>query len=144
MTRQQILRLGMDMCQALIACERANVIHRDIKVDNVFFNGFDSFKLGDFGISKQLEKTQSALSQKGTNMYMAPEVFRAEKYDHTVDIYSLGIMLYRLLNRGVFHFSLRQISRCLPMIRRKRWRSVWGMHRCLHRQWRMSSCQQSF
>ena len=100
MTRQQILRLGMDMCQALIACERANVIHRDIKVDNVFFNGFDSFKLGDFGISKQLEKTQSALSQKGTNMYMAPEVFRAEKYDHTVDIYSLGIMLYRLLNKG--------------------------------------------
>ena len=105
MTRQQILRLGMDMCQALIACERANVIHRDIKVDNVFFNGFDSFKLGDFGISKQLEKTQSALSQKGTNMYMAPEVFRAEKYDHTVDIYSLGIMLYRLLNRGRFPFQ---------------------------------------
>lgn len=93
------------MCQALIACERANVIHRDIKVDNVFFNGFDSFKLGDFGISKQLEKTQSALSQKGTNMYMAPEVFRAEKYDHTVDIYSLGIMLYRLLNRGRFPFQ---------------------------------------
>ena len=105
MTRQQILRLGMDMCQALIACERANVIHRDIKVDNVFFNGFDSFKLGDFGISKQLEKTQSALSQKGTNMYMAPEVFRAEKYDHTVDIYSLGIMLYRLFNKGRFPFQ---------------------------------------
>ena len=63
MTRQQILRMGIDICQALIACEKANVIHRDIKVDNVFFNGFDSFKLGDFGISKQLEKTQSALSQ---------------------------------------------------------------------------------
>ena len=105
MTRQQILRMGIDICQALIACEKANVIHRDIKVDNVFFNGFDSFKLGDFGISKQLEKTQSALSQKGTNMYMAPEVFRAEKYDHTVDIYSLGILLYRLLNRGRFPFQ---------------------------------------
>mgnify|MGYP000301432294 CR=1 FL=1 len=105
MTRQQVLRMGMDICQALIACERENVIHRDIKIDNVFFNGFDSFKLGDFGISKQLEKTQSALSQKGTNMYMAPEVFRAEKYDHTVDIYSLGILLYRLLNRGRFPFQ---------------------------------------
>ena len=105
MNRQQVLRLGMDMCQALIACERENVIHRDIKIDNVFFNGFDSFKLGDFGISKQLERTQSALSQKGTNMYMAPEVFRAEKYDHTVDIYSLGILLYRLLNKGRFPFQ---------------------------------------
>ena len=105
MTRQQVLRLGMDMCQALTACEQEHIIHRDIKIDNIFFNGFHSFKLGDFGISKQLEKTQSALSQKGTNMYMAPEVFRAEKYDHTVDIYSLGIMLYRLLNRGRFPFQ---------------------------------------
>ena len=105
MTRQQIIRLGMDMCQALIACEQENIIHRDIKVDNIFFNGFNSFKLGDFGISKQLEKTQSALSQKGTNMYMAPEVFRAEKYDATVDIYSLGILLYRLLNKGRFPFQ---------------------------------------
>ncbi len=105
MTRQQIIRLGMDMCQALIACEQENIIHRDIKLDNIFFNGFNSFKLGDFGISKQLEKTQSALSQKGTNMYMAPEVFRAEKYDATVDIYSLGIVLYRLLNKGRFPFQ---------------------------------------
>ena len=105
MTRQQVLRLGMDMCQALTACEQEHIIHRDIKIDNIFFNGFHSFKLGDFGISKQLEKTQSALSQKGTNMYMAPEVFRAEKYDHTVDIYSLGIMLYRLLNKGRFPFQ---------------------------------------
>lgn len=105
MNRDQILHLGTDLCQALIACERENVIHRDIKIDNVFFNGFDSFKLGDFGISKQLERTQSALSQKGTNMYMAPEVFRAEKYDHTVDIYSLGILLYRLLNKGRFPFQ---------------------------------------
>ncbi|MCM1244429.1 MAG: serine/threonine protein kinase [Roseburia sp.] len=104
MSIDKVVQLGMDVCRALIACEKVNIIHRDIKIDNVFVNEFGSFKLGDFGISKQLEKTQSALSQKGTNMYMAPEVFRGEHYDQTVDIYSLGIMMYRLANDGRFPF----------------------------------------
>lgn len=104
MSIDEIVQLGIDVCRALIACEKVNIIHRDIKIDNVFVNEFGSFKLGDFGISKQLEKTQSAVSQKGTNMYMAPEVFRGEHYDQTVDIYSLGIMMYRLANDGRFPF----------------------------------------
>lgn len=104
MSADEIVQMGMDICRALIACEKVNIIHRDIKIDNVFINEFGSFKLGDFGISKQLEKTQSAVSQKGTNMYMAPEVFRGEHYDQTVDIYSLGIMMYRLANHGRFLF----------------------------------------
>lgn len=104
MSVDEIVRMGIDVCRALIACEKVNIIHRDIKIDNVFVNEFGSFKLGDFGISKQLEKTQSAVSQKGTNMYMAPEVFRGEHYDQTVDIYSLGIMMYRLANDGRFPF----------------------------------------
>lgn len=105
LNKELIAKIGIDICNALRACEKVNIIHRDIKIDNVFYNGFDSFKLGDFGISKQLEKTQSALSKKGTNMYMAPEIFRGKGYDKTVDIYALGIMLYRLLNGGRFPFQ---------------------------------------
>ena len=104
MSVSEVVKLGIDICSALVDCEKENIIHRDIKIDNVFVTKFGIFKLGDFGISKQLEKTQSALSQKGTNMYMAPEVFRGEHYNHTVDIYSLGIMMYRLLNNGRFPF----------------------------------------
>ena len=104
MTEKEIVKLGIDMTQALEVCEKSGIIHRDIKMDNIFVNRFGTFKLGDFGISKQLEKTNSAMSQKGTNMYMAPEVFKGEKYNNTVDIYSLGILLYRLLNSGRFPF----------------------------------------
>ncbi len=104
LSQEEILRLGIEMSEAIMDCEKANIIHRDIKINNIFVNKFGSFKLGDFGISKQLEKSQSVVSQKGTNMYMAPEVFRGEHYDNTVDIYSLGIMLYRLLNKGRFPF----------------------------------------
>ncbi len=104
MKREDIIRLGVNICSALESCENVNIIHRDIKIDNVFVNEFGSFKLGDFGISKQLEQATSALSKKGTNMYMAPEVYRGQKYGNTVDIYSLGIMLYRLCRKGRFPF----------------------------------------
>lgn len=100
----EIVRLGIDISEALVCCEQTGVIHRDIKPDNIFRNPYGCYKLGDFGVAKQLERTRGAMSQKGTNMYMAPEVFRVQKYNHTVDIYSLGITLYRLLNGGRFPF----------------------------------------
>jgi len=57
-----------------------------------------NYKLGDFGISRPLEKTTSGLSKKGTYSYMAPEVYKGDEYGASVDIYSLGLVMYRLLN----------------------------------------------
>ncbi len=96
----EVVKLGKDMCSALEVCEKRNIIHRDIKIDNIFISENGDYKLGDFGIAKQLEATQGEMSKKGTMLYMAPEVFRGENYDKTVDIYSLGIVLYRLLNKN--------------------------------------------
>ncbi len=97
---KEIIKLGVDMCSALEVCEKRNIIHRDIKIDNIFISENGDYKLGDFGIAKQLEATQGEMSKKGTLLYMAPEVFRGEKYDKTADIYSLGVVLYRLLNKN--------------------------------------------
>lgn len=96
----EIIKLGKDMCSALEVCERKRIIHRDIKIDNIFVSEDGDYKLGDFGIARQLEATQGEMSKKGTLLYMAPEVFKGEKYDRTADIYSLGIVLYRLLNKN--------------------------------------------
>lgn len=62
------------------------------------------YKLGDFGVARALEKTTSGLSKKGTYTYMAPEVFKGESYGSSVDIYSLGIVRYRLLNNNMEPF----------------------------------------
>lgn len=104
LSEEEIVRLGMDICKALIACSSVGIIHRDIKLGNIFINKFGSFKLGDFGIAKQLEGMTDAMSRKGTNMYMAPEVFQGKKYDATIDLYSLGLVMYRLLNDGRLPF----------------------------------------
>lgn len=62
------------------------------------------FKLGDFGTARITDQTKGASTRTGTNMYMAPEVFRGERYDSRVDIYSLGLVMYRLLNDGRLPF----------------------------------------
>lgn len=100
MERKDVIKLGIDICKALEYCQRQNIIHRDIKPENIFVSPVGDYKLGDFGIARTVEKTTSGLSRKGTYTYMAPEVYKGETYDATVDIYSLGIVLYRLLNRS--------------------------------------------
>lgn len=98
MTADEVVRIGIDLCMALELCQKYNIVHRDVKPENIFISPSGDYKLGDFGIAKTIEKTSSGLSRKGTYTYMAPEVYRGAAYGSTVDIYSLGIVMYRLLN----------------------------------------------
>ena len=102
LSRSEVIKLGVQLCDALTACEKKNIIHRDIKPANVFLDEYGNYSLGDFGIATQINNaTQSMHSQKGTVNYMAPEILRGkEGYDRTVDIYSLGTMLYQYLNHN--------------------------------------------
>ena len=103
-SEENVIRLGIDLCTALEYCRKYGVIHRDIKPDNIFISQFGDFKLGDFGIARVAEKTQAGMSRKGTMNYMAPEVYVGSPYNHTVDIYSLGIVMYQLYNHGRLPF----------------------------------------
>lgn len=104
LTEKEVLQLGVHICTALEICSKRNIIHRDIKPENIFINDFGYFKLGDFGIARNLENSTGGMSQKGTLNYMAPEVANSNEYDARVDIYSLGIVLYRLLNNNRLPF----------------------------------------
>lgn len=104
LSEEEVIKLGIDLCNALIVCEKRNIIHRDIKPENIFVDVFGDFKLGDFGIARSLESMTFGFSQKGTFNYMAPEVFNSSFYDSRADIYSLGIVLYRLLNHNRLPF----------------------------------------
>lgn len=92
------IKIGIDICRALELCQKYNIIHRDIKPENIFVSELGDYKLGDFGVARTAEKTMSGMSKKGTYTYMAPEVYKGKAYNATVDLYSLGIVLYRLVN----------------------------------------------
>lgn len=98
-TVADVIKLGIDICKALEVCKQYNIVHRDIKPENIFISDTGDYKLGDFGIAKEIEKT-TGMSKKGTYTYVAPEVFKGEAYNSSVDIYSLGVVMYRLLNNN--------------------------------------------
>ncbi|MCL2627102.1 MAG: protein kinase [Oscillospiraceae bacterium] len=94
----EVIKLGLNMCDALALCHNNDVMHRDIKEANIFVSETGNYKLGDFGVAKVAFESTQAGSIKGTASYMAPEIYLCEPYDKSVDIYSLGIVLYKLLN----------------------------------------------
>ena len=100
-TVHNVVRLGLDILNGLDCCHQNGVIHRDIKDDNIFVTDKAEFKIGDFGVSKVLKDSSKAESLKGTPNFLAPEVYLGrEGYTKSVDLYSLGIVLYRMLNYG--------------------------------------------
>ena len=96
-TEELAIRLGIDMCHALELCERNSIVHRDIKPQNIFVSKDGNFKLGDFGIAKTIEQTIAG-TKAGTFKYMSPEIYHGQPTGHRADIYSLGLVLYWLLN----------------------------------------------
>lgn len=101
---EDVKKITLDLCEALKVCSEKKIIHRDIKPENIFIDSEGNYKLGDFGVAKQLEKTNASMSIKGTYNYMAPEVISAKRYDTRADIYSLGIVMYKLLNNNRLPF----------------------------------------
>ena len=105
-TIAEVLKIGKDICTALSFCEQKGIIHRDINPANLYVDKFGNYKVGDFGSSKRMEAVHSTLmpDEVGTISYMAPEIFAGRPYNNTVDIYSLGLVLYQLLNSGRMPF----------------------------------------
>lgn len=103
MKEADIIRLGIDVSNALIECRKLNVIHRDVKPDNILIDGTGQYKLGDFGIARKLERS-GTLSMKFTPNYSAPEIAKAEMKHADIeaaaraDIYSLGLVMYWISN----------------------------------------------
>lgn len=95
----EVIDIGIQICTALEECGKHNILHRDIKPDNILVDENGCIKLADFGLARRMDNADESLSRKGTFNYMAPEVYLGRKYNSQADIYSLGLILYRLMNR---------------------------------------------
>ena len=95
-TEKDVIKIGKDISHALQICNEHNIIHRDVKTSNIFIDEFGNYKLGDFGIAQKTTNIET--KKRGSYNFMSPEMYKQEKIDISNDIYSLGIVMYRLLN----------------------------------------------
>ena len=108
----RLLHLAIQICSALDAVHEKNVMHRDIKTDNILLTKKDQIKLADCGLAARFvarEGLAERLGQDGTLPYMSPEQIRGEKLDQRSDIFSLGVVLYELLT-GALPFEARPLA----------------------------------
>ena len=99
--RDMVIRLGMDLCRALMACEKFDIVHQDIKAANIFIDTEGAFKLGDFGIAARKNRMQAGKPSRtgGSISTLSPEIYEGRTADDRSDIYSLGMVMYWFMNR---------------------------------------------
>ena len=101
--RNLAVNIGLDICRGLIAAHEQNIIHRDIKPQNILLTSDEIAKISDFGVARILEaSTDYAGTITGTRRYMAPEQYEGS-YDYRADLYSTGLILYEMF-MGRFPF----------------------------------------
>lgn len=94
----EIVWYSFQLLQALQHIHENNIIHRDIKSENIFLTKSGIVKLGDFGISKVIDEHIKAQTTVGTPYYMSPEVLQGQPYDSKTDIFSSGCVMHELCN----------------------------------------------
>jgi len=89
---------AIQICNALSAAHKNNLIHRDIKPQNILITDDNIIKVTDFGIAKSLNTDITrTLNIMGTAHYISPEQVRGDACDNRTDIYSLGVVIYEML-----------------------------------------------
>jgi len=97
---KRMVKILRGICKGMATAQQVDVVHRDLKPANILIDDFDEVKIVDFGLAAAASQMDSRITKTGilvgTPTYMAPEQARGEDIDSRTDIYSLGVIMYRI------------------------------------------------
>ena len=103
----------LQICKGLEEIHDNKIIHRDLTPDNIFINDNYKIKIGDFGVSKIITKSDNyANTQIGKYNYLAPEILTGKGYNNKIDIYSLGCIIYELFTLNEYYIDKFEGKEC--------------------------------
>src|ERR1700675_1459320 len=105
---ERVLNIMRQLAAALAAAHGVNVVHRDLKPQNMLLGSGDHVYVTDFGIAKTLESDRTSVTRTGavlgTPLYMSPEQVEGKPVDHRSDLYTYGLIFYEMLT-GILPFT---------------------------------------
>ena len=115
-SEEQIQKIAIQIAHALHYLHNNRIIHRDLKPQNILIGADGVVKLCDFGFARAMSSSSILLTSiKGTPLYMAPELVQEQPYNHSVDLWSFGIILYELF-AGQPPFFTNQLGVLIKLI----------------------------
>lgn len=118
LSEQNALLIFKQLLEAFQVLNKYNIMHRDMKPDNIFFNN-GVIKLGDFGFCKNLNSAdEMTKTMLGSPIYMAPQVLKGEIYSNKADIWSLGVVMFEMIY-GQCPFQSNSIANLIQVLNSK-------------------------
>src|SRR5918996_2323292 len=126
---QEALAYAIEIARGLVVAHGRNMVHRDVKPQNVLIDAEGRAKVTDFGIARQLEQQGLTATGRvlGTTDYVSPEQAMGHGVDARSDIYSLGVVLYEMLTGDVpFHaetlvgVAMKHVNEAMPETEERR------------------------
>eukprot|EP00587_Corethron_hystrix_P012344 CAMPEP_0113306176 /NCGR_PEP_ID=MMETSP0010_2-20120614/5529_1 /TAXON_ID=216773 ORGANISM="Corethron hystrix, Strain 308" /NCGR_SAMPLE_ID=MMETSP0010_2 /ASSEMBLY_ACC=CAM_ASM_000155 /LENGTH=180 /DNA_ID=CAMNT_0000160785 /DNA_START=411 /DNA_END=950 /DNA_ORIENTATION=- /assembly_acc=CAM_ASM_000155 len=100
-TECRVKQITIGILKGINYCHRNNIVHRDLKPENILLNKSGEVKIADFGWSARIQSPYSLTTNCGTFSYTAPEILRRLPYGKSVDIWSIGVIMFIML--GGYH-----------------------------------------
>lgn len=114
LTESEVKRLFQQMVSGIVHIHEMNIVHRDLKLENVLVSRQGDCRISDFGLSKQID-TPGRHTACGSPAFVAPEVAKREDYSTKADVWSLGVILY-FMSVGTLPFTDSSVTGVLRKI----------------------------